>query len=177
MYTNNKDHIISEIKELNKIASETNEIGRNILVKLSEQGEILNNVEEKLEQNEYILSKTFRILRGMTWFGWILNFFTKDIPKKLNSINSIKYNPKENLLINEEIKRGFREIKNNENNKNNENEELLLLENDIKSLHMIGIKIGEALDEHNQSIDRIKYKTDEVIINITDNSYYTLNIT
>ena len=254
----NDGNLKNELNEISKIVSETNEIGQNIIIKLSEQGDALEKTEEKLENNEFILSKTFRILRGMSWFGWILNFFTKEISTQYNN----KYN---NLIKNNEEKSkrqeknkavteasgmglsvgsmsaaalegrwksvvsgclcfggvdigaspsavlarrwrlaeayGTRLKKITEDNKeeklkvtqenlskktdsdidvreilNNENKELLFIENELKNLHSIGLKIGECIDDHNERLERISNKTENISNKIIKNKDYISTI-
>jgi hypothetical protein len=254
----NDGNLKNELNEISKIVSETNQIGQNIIIKLSEQGDALEKTEEKLEHNEFILSKTFRILRGMSWFGWILNFFTKDI--------STQYNNKYNNLIKNNEEKSKRQEKNEavaeasgtrlsvgsmsaaalegrwksvvsgclcfsgvdvgvspsavlarrwrlaeaygtglkkitEDNKeeklkvpqenlskkthsytdireilNNENKELLFIENELKNLHSIGLKIGECIDDHNERLERISNKTEHISNKIIKNKDYISTI-
>ena len=254
----NDGNLKNELNEISKIVSETNEIGQNIIIKLSEQGDALEKTEEKLENNEFILSKTFRILRGMSWFGWILNFFTKEI--------STQYNNKYNNLIKNNEEKSKRQEKNEavteasgmglsvgsisaaalegrwksvvsgclypggvdvgaspsavlarrwrlaeaygtglkkitEDNKeeklkvpqenlskkthsdtdireilNNENKELLFIENELKNLHSIGLKIGECIDDHNERLERISNKTEHISNKIIKNKDYISTI-
>ena len=254
----NDGNLKNELNEISKIVSETNQIGQNIIIKLSEQGDALEKTEEKLENNEFILSKTFRILRGMSWFGWILNFFTKEI--------STQYNNKYNNLIKNNEEKSKRQEKNEavaeasgtrlsvgsmsaaalegrwksvvsdclcfsgvdvgaspsavlarrwrlaeaygtglkkitEDNKeeklkvpqenlskkthsdidvreilNNESKELLFIENELKNLHSIGLKIGECIDDHNERLERISNKTEHISNKIIKNKDYISTI-
>ena len=183
----NDGSLKNELNEISKIVCETNEIGQNIIIKLSEQGDNLEKTEEKLNTNEFILSKTFRILRDMTWFGWILNFFIKDNSKQSNNYNLTKKN--KNL---EEIKEDNKEEKlkvtqENLSKKthldidvreilNNENKELLFIENELKNLHSIGLKIGECIDNHNERLERISNKTENISNKIIKNKDYISTI-
>ena len=183
----NDGSLKNELNEISKIVCETNEIGQNIIIKLSEQGDNLEKTEKKLDTNEFILSKTFRILRDMTWFGWILNFFIKDNSKQSNNYNLTKKN--KNL---EEIKEDNKEEKlkvtqENLSKKthldidvreilNNENKELLFIENELKNLHSIGLKIGECIDDHNARLERISNKTEHISNKIIKNKDYISTI-
>ena len=183
----NDGNLKNELNEISKIVSETNEIGQNIIIKLSEQGDALEKTEEKLENNEFILSKTFRILRDMTWFGWILNFFIKDNSKQSNNYNLTKKNKnleeikednkeeklkvtQENLSKKTHLDMDVREIL------NNENKELLFIENELKNLHSIGLKIGECIDDHNERLERISNKTENISNKIIKNKDYISTI-
>ena len=183
----NDGNLKNELNEISKIVCETNEIGQNIIIKLSEQGDNLEKTEEKLNTNEFILSKTFRILRDMTWFGWILNFFIKDNSNQSNNYNLTKKN--KNL---EEIKKDNKEEKLKVTQEilsektsldidvreilNNENKELLFIENELKNLHSIGLKIGECIDDHNERLERISNKTENISNKIIKNKDYISTI-
>ena len=183
----NDGNLKNELNEISKIVCETNEIGQNIIIKLSEQGDNLEKTEEKLNTNEFLLSKTFRILRDMTWFGWILNFFIKDNSNQSNNYNLTKKN--KNL---EEIKKDNKEEKLKVTQEilykktsldidvreilNNENKELLFIENELKNLHSIGLKIGECIDDHNERLERISNKTETISNKIIKNKDYISTI-
>jgi hypothetical protein len=183
----NDGNLKNELNEISKIVCETNEIGQNIIIKLSEQGDNLEKTEEKLNTNEFILSKTFRILRDMTWFGWILNFFIKDNSNQSNNYNLTKKNKnleeikednkEEKLKVTQEILSknmsldiDVREIL------NNENKELLFIESELKNLHSIGLKIGECIDDHNERLERISNKTEHISNKIIKNKDYISTI-
>ena len=183
----NDGSLRNELNEISKIVCETNEIGQNIIIKLSEQGDNLEKTEKKLDTNEFILSKTFRILRDMTWFGWILNFFIKynsnqsnnyNLTKKNKNLEEIKeVNKEEKLKATQEILSkkmsldiDVREIL------NNENKELLFIENELKNLHSIGLKIGECIDDHNERLERISNKTEHISNKIIKNKDYISTI-
>ena len=183
----NDGNLKNELNEISKIVCETNEIGQNIIIKLSEQGDNLEKTEKKLDTNEFILSKTFRILRDMTWFGWILNFFIKDNSNQSNNYNLTKKNKnleeikednkEEKLKVTQEILSknmsldiDVREIL------NNENKELLFIESELKNLHSIGLKIGECIDDHNARLERISNKTEHISNKIIKNKDYISTI-
>ena len=183
----NDGNLKNELNEISKIVCETNEIGQNIIIKLSEQGDNLEKTEKKLDTNGFILSKTFRILRDMTWFGWILNFFIKDNSNQSNNYNLTKKNKnleeikednkeeklkvtQENLSKKTHLDMDVREIL------NNENKELLFIENELKNLHSIGLKIGECIDDHNERLERISNKTENISNKIIKNKDYISTI-
>jgi hypothetical protein len=66
--------------------AETVEIGRATATQISQQGEQLQNVETLAFQTEYLLDKSARILKGMTWGGWFQNLLTaKDVQFQVNN--------------------------------------------------------------------------------------------
>ncbi|GAX25973.1 hypothetical protein FisN_4Hh543 [Fistulifera solaris] len=62
-----------------RAAVETLHIGRATLEQVHQQGEQLDRAESIADETQYRLDKAGRILRGMTWSGWLANKFTKDI--------------------------------------------------------------------------------------------------
>jgi len=46
---------------------------------ISRQGEVLSRAETIVDDTEYMLNKSARILRGMTWSGWVANIFSSDV--------------------------------------------------------------------------------------------------
>ena len=59
---------------------------------------------------------------------------------------------------------------------NNENKELLFIENELKNLHSIGLKIGECIDNHNERLERISNKTEHISNKIIKNKDYISTI-
>lgn len=146
--------------EITKIASDTKDISIQILNKLDEQGESINKSELNIESSNYLLSKSLRIARYMTWFGWISNLFTKD--PKLPQTKNIKTNIKNDIVINENtiINPHVNKQSLVYNNKKNDdvNNAMLEFEKHLTDLKTISILIGEQLDKQNESIERINIK-------------------
>jgi len=173
--TTAKRSLITEIKGTNKVTCETTEIGKNVLSKLSEQSALIRKNDENLEDNNYFLSKTIRILRSMTWFGWIFNFFTRkpsEPEKKEQKKQSDDIYKKENEKKEKKIELLENEFKclieSDDVDKKNEDTELSNLESEIKNLHFISLKIGEYLDIHNKELTEMATKTEDVIIKTKD---------
>jgi len=154
------------IKSISQCAQETNVIGNNVITSLSSQGDLIKQTDNKLEYNDYYLSNTIRILRKMSWFGWIINFFTRTAiePKVICEANKTNENE-----CNEE----FNDMSNNKFNYNDSNvhfietidtedKELSELENELIKLHFIGLKINEYLIKHNEELDLIIPKTEDL---------------
>ena len=68
-----------EYLQTRRIAAETVEIGRATIEQASRQTEQLSNADRLADHNKYVLDKSARLLRGMTWSGWVANMFSKDI--------------------------------------------------------------------------------------------------
>ena len=54
-------------------------VGRETLEATVRQGEQLQNAESMAEETEYKLDRATRLLRGMTWAGWLANKVTRDV--------------------------------------------------------------------------------------------------
>jgi hypothetical protein len=58
---------------------ESVEIGRATLEQTQVQGEQLDRVDAIADETQFKLDKAARMLRGMTWSGWMANMFTSDV--------------------------------------------------------------------------------------------------
>ena len=58
------------------------EIGTNTIGALQKQEESLNNVQDTLEANDFIIDKSIKTLRKMTWSGYIYETFNS-IPEAI----------------------------------------------------------------------------------------------
>ena len=56
-------------------------VGRETLATLVHQGEQLRNAENLADDTVYTVEKANRVLRGMTWSGWLTNKFIKPVKK------------------------------------------------------------------------------------------------
>jgi hypothetical protein len=90
-----------EYQSAQRAAVEAVHIGRETLETAVRQGEQLQNAENMAEETEYTLDKANRLLKGMTWAGWLSNKFNKDVEPPLykdsgetNSAQSIPGPPK-----------------------------------------------------------------------------------
>ena len=54
-------------------------VGRGTLEVAVQQGEQLENAEQIADDTQHTLDKAGRMLRGMTWSGWIANMVTRDV--------------------------------------------------------------------------------------------------
>ena len=69
----------SEYMMAQRAASEAIITGRQTIETTMRQSEQLYHCSDMIDRQEYILKKSARILRGMTWSGWIANKFSKDV--------------------------------------------------------------------------------------------------
>ena len=62
-----------------RLAAETVEVARATITQASQQTEQLENADRTADHSAYLLDKSARLLRGMTWSGWVANLFSKDV--------------------------------------------------------------------------------------------------
>ncbi len=74
---NNADYYDNQLAQ--QAATEATLISRSTLETTLAQGEQLQHCDNLRIQNEYMMKKSDRLVRGMTWKGWMQNLFTKDI--------------------------------------------------------------------------------------------------
>jgi hypothetical protein len=91
-------------------AEEAFEVGVSTVEGLAHQEQQLTHSEKNLIHQEYLLAKSRRTLRGMTWSGWVANMFTDEPPPPEEMTNfpstanykvqlhQQKYAPKENIV-------------------------------------------------------------------------------
>lgn len=74
-------------------AAEALEVGRATLAQAQHQGEQLNRAHREADHAQYALDKAGRLLRGMTWSGWVANLFTSDVDQPTTNDSSRKEPP------------------------------------------------------------------------------------
>lgn len=139
--------------EITKLAVETKDISVQILNKLDEQGESIKKSEHNIETSNYLVSKSLRIAKYMTWFGWISNWFTKDpeLPKlsKTPTANIVnKEQPVDNTKLPSVMQHS-----NNNNDNDKINNAMLEFERNLMELKSVSILIGEQLDKQNECLE------------------------
>lgn len=68
-----------EYRRAQQAASEAVMVGRETLEAAVHQGEQLERAEKMADETEYIVDKANRVLRGMTWSGWLANKFSNEV--------------------------------------------------------------------------------------------------
>jgi hypothetical protein len=68
-----------EYLDAQRAAAEAVLVGRETLETAVGQEEQLQRAESIADETQYKLDKAGRMLRGMTWSGWVANMFTKDV--------------------------------------------------------------------------------------------------
>jgi len=62
-----------------RLAAETVDVARATLSQTAQQTEQLEHADRLADHNAYLLDKSARLLRGMTWSGWVANMFSRDV--------------------------------------------------------------------------------------------------
>jgi len=68
-----------EYRRAQQAAVEAVMVGRETLETTIRQSEQLQNAENMADETEYKLDKSNRLLRGMTWSGWLANKMSRDV--------------------------------------------------------------------------------------------------
>lgn len=68
-----------EYRHAQQAGSEAVMVGRETLATVVRQGEQLQRAENMADDTEYKVDHTTRLLRGMTWSGWLANKFSKPL--------------------------------------------------------------------------------------------------
>jgi hypothetical protein len=119
-----------------RAAVEAISISQSSLTATMIQGEQLNHCNNLRMRNEYIVNKSERLIRGMTWSGWMKNLVSRDIepPKFKKSMSMLpSYDRNRNNNSNDSNK------DNNCNNNNNNQE--------MKLKHSIMAEMEESTNE------------------------------
>ena len=77
----------NEYLEAKRAAVEAVEIGRETLAESARQQEQLQHADAMADQTRFALDKSGRVLRGMTWSGWLANLVSQDV-KEEDYLNS-----------------------------------------------------------------------------------------
>jgi len=79
-----------EYRRAQQAAVEAVMVGRETLATTVQQGEQLQHAETLADETEYTVDKANRLLRGMTWSGWLANKLSKDVdsPEYRNNNNN-----------------------------------------------------------------------------------------
>lgn len=80
--------------EAQRAAVEAVQIGRETLEETARQGEQLTHADRMADQTRYAIDKSGRILKGMTWSGWLSNIVSKNAvkPKEEEGTRPFTYN-------------------------------------------------------------------------------------
>ncbi|KAJ8613950.1 hypothetical protein CTAYLR_008792 [Chrysophaeum taylorii] len=59
-----------------RAVSEAREVGLQTVGKLDAQGETIRHAQTAVDSNQHLIDKSGRVVRGMTWWGWVQNAFS-----------------------------------------------------------------------------------------------------
>lgn len=173
---NNKYNFSPIWIDIKRYNSETKNICNKVVEELEKQGESLYNSNNNMNNCNYLIESSNKILNNMTWYGWFISFipftdffsriFNRNMNKKkdvlfINNIEDIKI-IKENTQISTEctsLRENQLKYKIHQINTIDENKEFQQLEKDLYELKCINEKIGEQLDIHNKYIDKLYEKS------------------
>lgn len=171
-----EEQIQERILESQRLAASAMEYGMVTMETLEAQDEMLQNVEDTLEANDYVLQKSVRALRGMTWGGYFVNkvvdvrnSVTGDphaVTLKASNDNKVSEkqapasssNSTKNSISNKSQLIEFGQ----KADKTKEEKELENLSSAVEVLHKMGLTLGEQLEQQNDKLDRIDDKTSQV---------------
>ena len=162
--------IDKELLEAKRNAFGAIESGMETMVSLEAQDETLKSVEDTLEANEHALSKAMKTMTGMTWSGFLYNqcVNTRELvlgatanppATSTGRTNSIPTNQGSKVSASQSHLT-TNQLISNENEK--EKDDLDEISSAVATLHQMSLDIGEQIDNHNTTIEKISEKTDKV---------------
>ena len=92
-----REELRNENLEAQRSAAEAISTSRAVLETTMMQGDQIQNISNLHKEQEYMVKRADRLVRGMTWRGWLLNKFTNDV-KPPNTANN-SFNPDLNLVM------------------------------------------------------------------------------
>ena len=75
----NEERTAEEYLAAQRAGIEALHIGRATLTQAQQQGEQLDRAQTLADETDYKLQRAARVLRGMTWSGWVANMFSKSV--------------------------------------------------------------------------------------------------
>lgn len=135
--------------------------GVRTLENLQVQEENLIHTEDTLEANEFVIQKSLKVLRGMTWVGMVYNAFTSEpepsVEPSHERIDTSKIIESKN--ISSECKSSV--IENNQFN-SKDDEDILEISQSVQQMYDISVAMTQYLDNQNSSLERIQTKTEKI---------------
>lgn len=150
-----------------KTNSETVKISRAICTTLDRQSGQLNTFENNVYITDQMVKQSNHIVRGMTWFGWLINKFVSkpvvdaEYQKNMSISDILSHKPKPFMNPIDFSKANFLEMNkiNHSNTASNEETEFLNeLSSQLSELKQTSKMIGECLDKQLNQIDDIETK-------------------
>lgn len=166
--------------EARQNAASALEYGRNTLDTLKSQEEALNSIEDTIEGNEYILQKSMKVLRGMSWSGLFYNMmpFSSDPPpvskdqERLQKSQLVTPPDSSSLIMNTSTELKETVTKETLFSPRAHDSPTCTVDADLKELkisvdelHSIGVAMGQALESQVETTRRIEMKSDNALEN------------
>lgn len=175
---------IDSLLEQNQRTLQTSlKMGLGIMDQLAKQEEALVAAEDTVEATGYVLDQSVTYLRGMTWTGMFYNALSMKstkVPeiKIKNSHMSEKNNPiaKNYALSNSDFPRTLSNTT-TQTETSNEDEQIIIMSRYLDEIEKTAIAIGTSLESQNESIDRINFKTDNMVTKTLEASLKASRIT
>lgn len=149
--TNEHNNVQRRLSAERRLSADSIDIGRQTLESLAVQNEVLQSSEDTIEANEYVIQKSMRVLRGMTWSGTIYNLFTPDPTLQKVESSDLKINS----ISEGQVCREDSDIQETNNPLDSDLKEISA---NLSELTEIGVMIGTNLQIQNKSLDRISQK-------------------
>lgn len=83
------EQIPEQYLEAQRAAVEAVEVGRATSEAVERQGDQLKNADRLADQTKYALDQSTRVLKGMTWSGWVQNMFAPKLQAPDNNLTSV----------------------------------------------------------------------------------------
>jgi hypothetical protein len=165
-----EEDIQKHILEAKRTVFSAIEHGKITLETLDQQDEMIQNVEDTLEANDFVIQRSFRALRGMTWSGYIANkcsdvrnSFVLDTTIMLPSSTTSGNLKSERITPSNSSSNDCSTVLNGcQTTHIAGDDDLNEISSAVDVLHRMGVTLGEQLDSQKTTLDRIEDKTNIV---------------
>jgi hypothetical protein len=161
-------NIDKELLQAKKLAFGALDHGKDTLEMLDKQEEDLRGIEDTLEANQYTLDKSARILRGMTWSGFVYNqcVTTKELvlgtTPALPPPNQPSVIRPQSNGASPQPQPAVTTTMTGLGTAPREKDDLDEISSAVATLHKMSLDIGNQLDSQGVIIDKITEKTEKV---------------
>lgn len=132
-----------------------------VLSNLAYQNEKLNTIENTVEENEYLIQRSLRIVRGMTWYGAIVNAISRGVSHKSTHIESSAECGNLITASNSEYRQS-KNVECTDKRSLRDEEDLKEVEDMLCQLQDGGYAISHILNTQERSLNRIYQKSNDV---------------
>ncbi len=167
----NEEQIKKNLLEAKRNAFSAIEYGKATLEALDQQDEIIQEVEDTLQANEYTIQRSFKALRGMTWSGYIANkcsdvrsTFVTDSSNNPTKVSSVKVGGHSSASSSSGTANPNALFDSNRSScvQSADDQDLNDISSAVDVLHRMGLTLGEQLDSQKVTLERIEDKTSQV---------------